>query len=499
MRKAPVSILLAALLIGSVCVSCGGAEPQTSADSAEAPVGSTSAAVETEAAQPKLPSTIPDTLDLAGETVNIWYFTKNSDAAEHFVDLAGSQQGDIVDNALYERNLFVEEALNVDLNFIDTGVSSSLVESAIRNLLMAGDNTYDLYSVIQFSCAPLALEHCFLNLSDAPYIDLSQPWWSRDYINAISVGTNHVYFLTGDISLDMIRCIGCMYYNKAMYANYYDNADAPYESVLNGTWTLDVLRENVKTAYTDLNGSGTVDEGDQFGLVSNLYNNIDAFSFGAGAVLTKRDKDNIPYVTISDPHNAELYVKLYDLMYNTPGTLKPTYDTLGNVLSFANGKSLFVPGFLYTSENLRDMKDDYGILPFPKYDEAQTDYCSCVHDIATLMCLPTTCQKVDTVCAVLEAMAYYSYNYVTPVYYETALKTKYTRDDVSSQIIDIIHDTSMTDLAYVYSANFNDDGFIMCMLIQEEDNNYASYAASQEKADNKAAEKFIQQFLENDD
>ena len=173
--------------------------------------------------------------------------------------------------------------------------------------------------------------------------------------------------------------------------------------------------------------------------------------------------------------------------------------TLKNVQDFSEGKSLFLPGFLYTSENLRDMKDDYGIIPFPKYDESQEDYISSVHDIATLMCLPTTCTKVDAVCATLEAMAYYSYYEVTPVYYETALKTKYTRDDLSSQIIDIIHDTAMTDLAYVYQESLNGAGMIMRTLAANKTKDYVSYVAKREKSNAKALDKFITTFEETID
>ena len=127
---------------------------------------------------------------------------------------------------------------------------------------------------------------------------------------------------------------------------------------------------------------------------------------------------------------------------------------------------------------------------------ATVEEISSVHDIATLMCLPTTCTKIDAVCATLEAMAYYSYYEVTPIYYETALKTKYTRDNLSSQIIDVIHDSAMTDLAYVYQESLNGAGMIMRTLAANKTEDYASYNAKREKANAKALEKFINNFEE---
>ncbi|MCQ2431897.1 MAG: hypothetical protein MJ175_04755, partial [Clostridia bacterium] len=290
-----------------------------------------------------------------------------------------------------------------------------------------------------------------------------------------------------------------LYYNKNLFANLYDDANGVYQDVLDGKWTIDRLSTYVQEGYSDLNGNGTIDEDDRFGYLTNTYNNIDTITFGMGARLTDRDKDNMPYLTVADAHNVDVYEKTFALVYDTVGARTNTGSdaTLVNVQQFVNGRTLFVPGFLYTSENLRDMKDDYGIIPFPKYDESQENYISAVHDIATLMCLPTTCSKIEAVCATLEAMAYYSYYNVTPVYYETALKTKYTRDDISSQIIDILHDASMTDLAYVYSDVFNGDGMIMRTLIAGKNKDYASYYAKREKATNKALDKFITKFIES--
>ena len=56
-------------------------------------------------------------------------------------------------------------------------------------------------------------------------------------------------------------------------------------------------------------------------------------------------------------------------------------------------------------------------------------------------------------------MAFESYKSVTPAYYETALKTKYTRDNLSSQIVDLLHDTAMTDIAYVFGDAFSSLGY----------------------------------------
>ena len=84
------------------------------------------------------------------------------------------------------------------------------------------------------------------------------------------------------------------------------------------------------------------------------------------------------------------------------------------------------------------MDIEFGILPYPKMDEAQENYITSSHDTANVGAIPMTCGKADTMGAVLEVLARESAEDVVPAYYETALKVKYARDDQSSRMLDII-------------------------------------------------------------
>lgn len=54
-----------------------------------------------------------------------------------------------------------------------------------------------------------------------------------------------------------------------------------------------------------------------------------------------------------------------------------TYDITDKVYTFKNGHALFLGyGAQAIAFYLRDMNDDYGILPYPKYDTNQTEYYS---------------------------------------------------------------------------------------------------------------------------
>lgn len=439
----------------------------------------------------RLPDSLPDDLKL-NDTLTVWYFTQGDDpSSESFVDLAGDvSSGDNVAKAMYERNLAIEDQLAVDMVFINADVTSGGVGSAVRKVIMSDSTEFDVFNVIQWNSAILAVENCFLEISDTKYLDLEQPWWSQNYMQNLALG-NNMYFMAGDVSIDLIRCSAAMYYNKDIYGDSFGEAEGLYEKVANNEWTMDYMMSCMETAYVDLNNNSKADSGDRLGLVSNTYNNVDALTFGAGAVISRRDENNMPYLTGGEEHNIDVYNKTYQMFYETSGVM--TGDPKDIIPEFIAGNALFMPGFLYTSEFLRDI-DNYGIVPMPKYDAEQDEYVSAVHDLTTLFCLPANCTKVDTASAVLEALAYYSYYEVTPVYYESAMKSKYVQDSQSAQMVDIIHDTSMTDFSYVYSGSINNAGMIMRELIAGRGQNYSSTWSKREKSANKALNNFLESF-----
>ena len=130
----------------------------------------------------------------------------------------------------------------------------------------------------------------------------------------------------------------------------------------------------------------------------------------------------------------------------------------------------------------RDMTDDYGFLPYPKLDESQKNYRCLVTDIVLLGAISGASQNLDITGAVLEALGSETYRSVTPAWYETALKVKYSRDDISAQIIDIIHDSMTTDFIYAYNASLSKIGVVMRTLVGNNSTDYISAVTGLETA-----------------
>ena len=86
--------------------------------------------------------------------------------------------------------------------------------------------------------------------------------------------------------------------------------------------------------------------------------------------------------------------------------------------------------------------------------------------------------------AAAEALAAEAYRTVTPAFYEVALKNKYSRDDASSRIIDIIYNAATTDFLYAnnYSMNNTRIGLFSRAMVSAKSKDFASEYAKIETA-----------------
>lgn len=478
-----IFITMFILLVFTACSNNNVSSSDTKAGESDTDVTANDAAQESE-----VQNLLPKNLDYGGEKINIlncMYFT----ATDDFIFNATELTGDIVNDAVYDRNITVQSTLNVEFALINKYVSGGdSTANIIKNSVMAGDKAFDMIIGIQYDVVPLVVSNNFYNLAGAPYLNIDKPWWSYDYIREMSIGKDRLYFLTGDITLGLIRNMSCMYFNKTFYDNLIGDPENMYDMVLGGKWTFDQFSDYSKTCYKDLNGDSKSNIADQFGCGVITANLTDHLTYDAGMRVTARDANDIPELVFNNEKTINFTQKMYSLYYENPGiyVFPADYNSLDIVIpnKFKSSELLFMLGWFYSSEQLRDMDIDYGLIPFPKYDERQETYLSLAHDISTLHCVPATCDKLEQVCAVMEALAFEGYKNVMPAYYEIAVKVKYARDstDNAIQIIDMIHSNTTTDFAYIYNYALNSIGLIMRELMGSKKSDFVSAYVSKEKS-----------------
>ena len=147
---------------------------------------------------------------------------------------------------------------------------------------------------------------------------------------------------------------------------------------------------------------------------------------------------------------------------------------------FVNNKGLFLDTTFKLITNLRDMDTDFGIIPYPKWDEAQKDYCSRVEG-GDFPIVPVTNKKLEMTGVLLEAMCAESAKHVIPAYYDKMLKGKVARDEESAEMLDIIFRNRIYDLGDTFWNPILRDG-IFLQMFNENDRALASKIAGIEES-----------------
>ena len=412
---------------------------------------------------------LPSDLDFGGETVSILWWEENNEFSEEL-------NGEIVNDALYERDLNVESRLNVTLNNIPmsyTWDTRDIYIGTIRNSVMAGDNTYDIVSGQYYTMPSLIPDGILTDLAKLPYLDFTQPWWVNGLVEETSID-GKLFLATGEISINSIKELSCIFANGRLVEEY--QLEDPYELVESGKWTLDKLEEMSADIYTDLNGNNTADVGDLFGF--QLYpNGLVPFIQSLDLKVTTNNSEGYPELTFGTEKVQDAITKLCALTHDNLGVLLvPDADEATQSVrqSFNDGKSVFMTGvFNDAAKYYHDMTDDFLVLPYPKYDEAQTDYYSALNEGNTLFGITSSCQNKERAAAVMEAISIENHYTTSPAYFETALKIKYSRDEKSAQMFDLIRENVIFGFGSVYKGIGID--FEIKVQVYRNDTNWASY------------------------
>lgn len=396
--------------------------------------------------------------------------------------------GDVMNDAVYKRNRGIEERFNCDISLVYKETASDTV-NYIKNTVTAGENEFDLVNLHVVHAGNTALGGYFRNWYDIPKVDFSKPWWSKS--TAEDLTYNGVCCLAvGDFALSALGQSWCTFYNKSLGADY---GMGDYFDVVNsGKWTFDFIYDAAKDAYSDLNGNNEVDNEDQFGYLTQHHSAINAYlwSFDNPIIKNVDGELTVVYKTEKLSGIVEKIVNSFlhgdkgirtDITYVSPiNGSEHNY----NVDMFSKSKCIFTGGVISQSlDYFRDMNDDYSILPYPKWDEEQEAYYTMSDGSHAIMAVPLTVPEddIEKVGTIVEALCAESYKTVIPAYYDVALKVKGTRDDESVAMLDLIVESRIFDMGYVYDA-WQGASFILEGMLAKDDTNIESYWASNSSA-----------------
>ncbi len=486
-------LIATALLASSLLtLSCGGGS-QTTTDTTASGDDTTTAAPED-----KYLDDLPDDLNLEGKTVTFLY--RNEIASEFYIE---SSTGDIVDDAIYDSWRSVEERLNVDIvaALMDGHVTAArdTYMNHITSTILAGDSEYDFVDLMIGNAPIRAREGIFLDLASNKYIDLSKPYYLANMVDTVGID-GKLYLISGDASLGYMKTAFCMYFNQRVADDY--NLPNLYELVDNGEWTLDKVAEIATVAAQDLNGDGKYDLNDKLGFVVHDNNHPKGFFMSTSTEMYKSENDKLVY-SYGTERDVAVADAVHKLIFATDGSYFPrvtnavleqqgTYNEVTG--KFAAGDILLMTAELDDSvAGLRDMKDTYGILPYPKYD-VEDDYRATARNTHNSFSMTATCADPDAAGAVLEALSSSNHETVLPAYFEIALKTKYSRDNDSARMYDLIREKMELDFIYVYNNAIGKPESVFLQAIESE-SSLASKVASNKTRLQTEVDKYMEDML----
>ncbi len=468
MKKLTSFALLGATLLTT---ACGG-----SSDSSETTAATTSAET-TASAETELfeKDSLPE-LDFGGESVT---FSVMSNRVKQYT--IEDQTGDVVDDSIYTANLNVENRLNVNLEYAVFSYGGwddrTTYMAKVEQSILADSGDFDV--IVTTSFMPEFMVKGYLSdMSDLPYLEFSKPWWSSDMAEQVEFN-GIIPFMTGDISIGKTKAMHCMFFNKNIAEDL--GLEDIYELVFDGKWTFEKFAEMCTTAYSDINGNNTVDEGDRLAFTTDGGNYYAGLLDALGMTVINKNNDKFEFV-FDNEYNTRVMQTIVPFFNNTPGIFQINGDGATHLAEencFKDGNTLFTGGWIGCAESYRNVKFDYGITPYPKFDDAQEDYGVTILQTYSNYALPVTNDRHEITCAAIEALASEYYRTVTPAYFETTLKVKYSNDDEMSRMFDLLRDRSSFDFAMTFDNVLDYITTNLKVSIQNSDSNWTSRMASQ--------------------
>ncbi len=492
--KRAVSFILSLLMLAGAAVfaSCEGKTPPAQTDpsvtadpSATGDSASTTVPVE-ECPVPKTDLEGYEFLALEGtfsRSTSIYDFSYKSENAT------------ILDDAVFRRNMAVEERLDVlieNKEVLCTGTSGS--PEGYRAMMQektAGDTNFDIAILPAYDQSMVTYSGANYDMNSVDTIDFSNAWWDQMAVKNLEI-KGMQFFTTGDFSIDNFNSTIVIAFNKGLAKE--KNVPDLYKLVNEGKWTLDKWKEYSMLVYEDLNGDEKFTDADRYG--SLVWDDaIFAIVNGAGERCCVVDDNGNMVLTLGTERVVSAFKDYTDFVIQSDSVLRyqHTFDASGKktfnsgspleYTLFPQDQGLFLFTWLGVTARFRDMETDYGILPVFKYSETQENYyCTVAPYNSRFLSMPYHQKDAERTGTILETVGYYSRQTVRPAYYERMLYGSIIRDEESRPMLDLIYSNRVFDIGYYYQpANINKN---LLYVFRDSSSDWASRYKSLERAAN---------------
>ncbi len=343
--------------------------------------------------------------------------------------------------AIYKRNQAVEDALNIRI------AVSAADETAYFDLLnasiLADEYFSDLLLIPEYQIGTFAAGNVLLNLRSAPLLDLDQPYFFADSIEA-ATGSSRIFAAAGSASFEETM-LSAVFFNRDLFTG--NGVDIPYELVYEGKWTWDAFFTSCANAaginqYASANGLGS------FSSYSTQYTAdlLPAMVFAScGGKMVRAQANSSPVIGISEADSS-----LLDVISRLYGDAYAHTDTESGVSRFHTGRSLYMIDRLYLMSWMPNSSQNWGILPMPKLSESQESYITLADPGTLFFAMQKNTVDSAKSSIVMSALNAASYGILSEAYTHYAMN-HLLRDNDSANMLAIISASRSFDFALAFS------------------------------------------------
>ena len=377
---------------------------------------------------------------------------------------AETDSEDAIFDAAYNRRIKIEDMYNCKIKQYNIGDTNEAVNT-YRNVILAGDKSYDVGYTMCTNFASLLSGNFLTDWKNLTYVDMDKPYWDKNFYDSMAILGKH-FAADGDMSKRKLECVWIMCFNKDMItANEFES---PYDLVKTGKWTYDKMHEMAKKVAKDLNGDGKMMREDDIWGLNYTGDTIMGIINCVGVKIAELNAEGIPEFTIASEVNLNKLYRIYEEMRDNSYSIDTLFapgapvGTFADAEIFGQNRCLLLACATHnisqmragetTDYGLRAMEGDFGIIPYPKWDEAQEKYTPhTAGNYHPVMHIPQTNDDLDATGIILEAMAYEGMKTIRPAFYDSLLKTKTARDVESADMLDFIFGNLSYDVGNMYN------------------------------------------------
>ncbi len=370
-RNLLVTILIAILLLS--LAACGSGNGATSS-----PSGSGESTVS---------QTERETKDLQGREIRMFIYGFDRTWMEN----------DINGQRTLNRFAEIEQKFNCTLKIL-SGPKDTTNE-AIWATIIAGNPSADLVDGAgpHLIAQPVS-NNLYMDLNSLSVFDWSDPKWNKGIMDLLDInGKQYGCTVVGDeTSRYMLNNV--MFFNKGLVQQAGYNPDDIYQWQKDKAWTWEKFAE-VAEAVSKLSTA----DNQIYGSISNDLRLYSGLVTSMGARWISLDDRGVPVFSADTPEALEA-LEFYRMLFNKK--IIPDSDEYNDQKKFTAGIIGFLPDYLdkvnNKTLNMAGMKDDYGIVLFPKYGPAE-DYVSFV-DWFGFWAIPTGIKDPGDIALVINYM-----------------------------------------------------------------------------------------------